>query len=146
MLKITNKEFEIEEKIQLTKMVENKEEVVYEFDMKITADELQELKHIMFDFTENNVKKYIKATIEEKEKLEQEAEEVIRKNDERFIDICFKDHKDEYRKQAGEYKFEETLGMIRGYIMGFFAEKQISQMNTPITNLTKTLNSLQKLR
>ena len=146
MLKVTSKNFEIEEKIQLTKMNEEKEEIVYEFDMQITNDEMQELKHILFDFSKEHITDYINATKEEKEQLEKQATKDIEKNDKRFIDICFKEHKDKFKELAGEYKFEEMLGEIRGYLMGFFMKKQISQMNTPITDLTKIMSNFQRLK
>lgn len=144
MLKVTSKNYEIEEKIQLIKMIDNEEEVAYEFDMQITNDEMQELKHILFDFAEKNIKEYLKATLKEKDNLEKEAEQEIKKNDERFVDICFKKHKEKFRELAGEYKFDEMLGEIRGYLMGFFMKKQISQMNTPITDLTKIMNNFRR--
>lgn len=146
MLKVTSKNFEIEEKIQLTKMNEDKEEIVYEFDMQITNDEMQELKHILFDFSKEHITDYINATKEEKEQLEKQATKDIEKNDERFIDICFKEHKDKFKELAGEYKFDEMLGEMRGYLMGFFMKKQISQMNTPITDLTKIMSNFQRLK
>ncbi len=146
MLKVTNKNYEIEEDIQLTKMVEDKEQVIYEFKMQITEDEMQELKHILFDFAKENLKKYYKASVEERKKLESQAEEDIKKNNERFIDICFKEHKEEFRKLAGEYKFNEMLEMIRDYFMDFFTKKQMSRMNIQTTNLMKIMNNLQKFR
>lgn len=144
MLKVTSKNFEIEEKIQLTKIIEGKEEVIYEFSMQITNEEMQELKHILFDYSNNNIFKYFKATREEQKKLEEIATNEIEKNSERLIDICFKQHKDKFKELAGEYKFDEMVGEIRGYLMGFFMEKQISQMNTPISNLTKITSNFQK--
>lgn len=146
MLKVTNKQFEIEEKVQLTSLNEEKEEVIYEFTMQITANELQELKHILFDYTNDNLSKYLKATKEEREDLERKATEEIQKNDERFEDICFKEHKEKFKELAGEYKFDEMKENIRGYLMSFFMKKQMSQYNTPITDLTKVMNNLAKLK
>lgn len=146
MLKITSKDFEIDETIQLTKIIDGKEEKIYEFQMQITNDEMQELKHIFFDFAEENMKKYSTSTIEEKQKLEEEVENKIKENDERFEDICFKEHKEKFKEIAGEYKYEETKDTIKGFLVGFFMEKQISQMNTPITSLTKITNNLQKFK
>lgn len=146
MLKVTNKQFEIEEPVQLTKVVDGKEEVLYEFKMQITADELQELKHILFDFANNNIKDYLKATGEEREQMEKKANEEIAKNSERLEDICFKEHKEEFKRLAGEYKYEEMKENIQGYLISFFMEKQMSHYNTPITNLTKTMNSLANLK
>ena len=146
MLKVTNKQFEIEEPVQLTNFVDGKEEVLYEFKMQITADELQELKHILFDYTNNNIQNYLKAPSEEREEMEQKASEEIAKNDERFEDICFKEHKEEFKELAGEYKYEEMKENIQGYLISFFMEKQMSRYNTPITNLTKTMNNLAKFK
>ena len=123
MLKVTNKQYEIEEPVQLTKIVDGKEEVLYEFKMQLTSDELSEIKHILFDYAKENIESYIKANSEEREKLERKANEEISKNDEKFEDICFKEHKEEFKKLAGEYKFEEMKENIQGYLISFFLEK-----------------------
>ncbi len=146
MLKVTNKNFEIEELVQLTKETDNKEEIVYEFKMQITGDELKEIKNILFDFTKNNFKGYIKASSEEKEELEKKAEEKIKENDERFVDICFKEHKEKFKELAGNYKFEEMIENMRGYFLNFFMKKQISPLNTSISNLTKIMNNFQQFK
>lgn len=147
MLKVTSKKYEIEELIQLTNINEKgEEEVKYEFTMQITESELLEIKNILFSLGKEKYSDYIKATAEEKEKLEQEIGENIEKNDERFIDICFKEHKDKFKELAGEYKFEEMIENIRGYFLNFFIKKQISPVNTQITNLVKNINNLQNLK
>lgn len=146
MLKVTNKNFEIEELVQLTKEIDNKEEIVYEFKMQITGDELEEIKNILFNFTKNNFKEYIKASSEEKEELEKKAEEKIKENDERFVDICFKEHKEKFKELAGNYKFEEMIENMRGYFLDFFMKKQISPLNTSISNLTKIMNNFQQFK
>lgn len=146
MLKVTNKDYEIEETIQLSKEINGREETIYEFKMQLSEKDLSELKHILFDFTDANLKKYMSASLEEKQKLEEKAGEEIQKNEDRFLDICFKEHKDEFRKKAGEYKFAEMVDLIRGFLLNFFMEKQISPLNTSITNLTKITNNLQKFK
>ena len=54
MLKVLSKDYEIEEKVQFTKKDNDGEKVLYEFEMKLTENELQELRHILFDFVEEN--------------------------------------------------------------------------------------------
>lgn len=124
MLKITSKEFEIEEPIQLTKMIDGKEENLYEFTMQLTSDDLQKLKKIVFDTSEENKEK----------------------NHENFLDICLKEHKEDLKKTAGEYKFAELIEELQGFIMGFFIEKRMKPMNTQIINLTKIMNNLQQFK
>lgn len=145
MLKVTSKNYEIEEKVQFVKTVDDKEEIQYEFVMKITNDEMQELKDIMFGYSKENITNYLKISKEEKEELEKELKEEQQKKDDRFIDICFKEHKN-CKEIVGEYKFNEMLEIIRSYIANFFMEKQISQYNIPITNLTRIMNNFQKLK
>ena len=146
MLKVTNKDYEVEETIQLTKVVDGKEEVVYEFKMQLTEDDMLKIKHILFDYTGNNIMEYLRSSKEHQEELEKIAEEKIKENEEELIDICFKEHKDKFRELAGDYKFEDMVNEIRGYLMSFFMKKQISQMNTPITDLQKIMNNFQKLK
>lgn len=146
MLKVTNKDYEVEETIQLTKVVDEKEEVVYEFKMQLTENDMLKIKHILFDYTGNNIMEYLRSSKEHQEELEKIAEEKIKENEEELIDICFKEHKDKFRELAGDYKFEDMVNEIRGYLMSFFMKKQISQMNTPITDLQKIMNNFQKLK
>lgn len=145
MLKITSKQYEIEEQVQFEKIVDGQKQIQYEFIMQITNEEMQELKDIIFSFANDNFSRYQTSNLEERKELEKQLEEKIKDNDKRFIDICFKEHKS-CKKLVGEYKFNEMVETMRGYIIGFFTEKQMSQYNTPITNLTKSLNNLNKLR
>lgn len=124
MLKITSKEFEIEEPIQLTKMVDGKEETLYEFTMQLTSNDLQKLKEIVFDTSKENEDK----------------------NYESFLDICLKEHKENLKNKAGDYKFSELVEELRGFIMGFFIEKRMKPMNTQFTNLTKIIDNLQQFK
>ena len=146
MLKVTSKEYEIEEPIQLTKNIDGEEKVIYEFTMKITEPEMKELKDILFNFANKNIGNYIMADNDEKKNLEITAEKEIKANDERLIDICFKNHKEEFRNLAGEYKFGEMIDSIRGFLLDFFMKKQMSPLNTTITRLMKITNSLPKFK
>lgn len=144
MLKVTNKDFEIEENIQLTKIIDGKEEIIYEFVMKITESEMQELKNILFDYSNENILEYLKATSNEKQILEKKAEDEIKRNENKLVDICFKEHKDKFKSLAGEYRFNELVDNIRGFLLNFFMKKQISPLNTTITDLMKITNNLRK--
>ena len=146
MLKVTSNNYEVEETIQLTKVIDGKEEVIYEFKMQLTEQDMLEIKHILFDYSKTNIMEYLQSSKEHQQELENQAGENIQKNEERFIDICFKEHKEKFRELAGEYKFEDMVNEIRGFLMGFFMKKQISQMNTPITDLTKIMNNFRGLR
>lgn len=145
MLKVTSKKYEIEEKVQFERNIDGESQVLYEFDMQITSDELQELKDIIFGFANDNFYKYQNATLKEKMEIEEKLENNLKSNEEKFIDICFKEHK-KCKDIVGEYKFYEMLDVIRGYLTDFFIKKQISPYNTTITNLTKNINNLQNLR
>lgn len=146
MLKITKNNYEIEETIQLTKNENNEEKVLYEFKMQLTPEDLLEIKHILFGYAKENKIKYQNSSYDEKIKLEEEAEKEIIKNNKRFEEICFKEHKDQFLKLAGEYKFEETVDEIRGFLLNFFMEKQTTPLNTTITNLTKISNNFPKFK
>lgn len=132
MLEIKKKKYEIEEKIRLS---DENDETLYEFDMKITPEELLEIKRILFEDAEKLSKKYNISNFEEKEKLETQVEEAIKSKTDRFEDICFKEHKQPFKDLAGQYKFEELVGEITGFFMKFFVEKQIKPLNTSIMNL-----------
>lgn len=123
MLKITKKLYEIEENIQITENKDGKEEILLDIPMQITSDELLKLKRILFvkENKENN-------------------------QDEEIADICFKENKEKIKEIAGDYKYEELLGDVKGFFLGFFIEKQIQPMNTTITDLTKIMNNFRGLR
>lgn len=132
MLEIKKKKYEIEEKIRLT---DEKDEILYEFDMRITPEELLEIKKILFEDAEKLSKRYRNSNINEKEELEKEVEKGIKNKTDRFEDICFKEHKNPFKELSGQYKYEELVGEITGFFMKFFVEKQIKPLNTSITNL-----------
>ena len=120
MLKVTNKQYEIEEPIELTRIDENGKEICeYKFTMQITSGELEELKSILFDKNKDN---------------------------ERLIDICFKEHKEEFKEKSGDYKFNEMVETIKGFLLGFFIEKQMKPLDTTITDLTKIMNNFQQFK
>lgn len=120
MLKITRNNYEIEEPIELVKNVDGKEEILYQFDMKLTEEDVLKLKDLLFGKDDDkNVK---------------------------IGDICFKENNEKFKEIAGEYKYEQTLEEVKAYLLDFFIKKQISPLNSTITDLMKIMNSYQKFK
>ena len=114
--------------------------------MQITSNELLKLKEILFGYTNKNISKYQNSTDEEKKQLENNAEKEINNHNEEIADICFKDNKEKIKEIAGEYKYEELLGDIKGFLLDFFIKKQIQPMSTTITDLTKIMSNFRALK
>lgn len=138
MLEIKKNRYEVDEKIRLSDENNN---VIYEFNMQITADELLRIKQILFFDAEQRKKEYYKASLEEKKKLEENIDKQIKKNSEEFENICFKEHKDKFKKLAGEYKYEETVESVMYFFINFFVEKQMKPLNTGLMNLKKFMSN-----
>ena len=146
MLKITKNKYEIEENIQITENKEGKETILLEIPMQITSEELLKLKEILFNYTNKNILKYQNSTEQGKKQLEDNAEIEINNHNEEIADICFKDKKEKIKETAGEYKYEELLGDVKGFLLDFFIKKQIQPMHTTITDLTRIMNSFHGLK
>lgn len=140
MLKISKKEYEIEEQIQLTNEEGN---ILYEFDMKLKDFELKELQNVLLGKETLKLAKKIK-DFESKVLTEEEAEEVLQISEdmsknaiETISRLCFKEHKDKFIKLSGETKFDEMVEVISDYLLGFFIKKQTNKINTINSDLTK---------
>lgn len=137
MLEIKKRKYEIEEPIQLKDENDN---LLYEFTMQISAEELQKIKEMIFKDAEKMGNKYVKSSKEEKEKIEKEIEKDIKSKSEQFEDICFKEHKEPFKEKAGQYKYEELVEEMMGFFINFFVEKQLKQVNIGFMNLKKFMN------
>lgn len=137
MLEIKKKQYEIEEQVQLKDEQDN---LLYEFTMKITAEELREIKQIIFEDAEKIKKNYIKSNFEEREKIEKDIEEKIKEKSNRFEDICFKEHKESFREKAGQYKYDELVESMMGFFINFFVERQLKPINTSIISLKNLMS------
>jgi len=137
MLEIKKKKYEIEEPVQLRDEDNN---LLYEFNMQITIDELQRIKQIIFEDAEKLKKEYKKANVEDKEKLEKELDEKIKEKSEEFENICFKEHKEPFKEKAGQYKYDELVEAMMGFFINFFVERQLKPINTSIMNLKSLMN------
>lgn len=140
MLVLTSKKYEVEETI---KAVNEENETLYEFQMQITPDEMKELRDILFDEKSMNLaKKSSKEKDEDKKEIIEE--EIIKRAYEiqdRFNDICFKEHKETFKEKCGEYKFLEMVDMMYDFFMNAFIDKRAKQVNTISTNLKRIGNN-----
>lgn len=143
MLTLTKKQYEVEEPVQLKDEQGN---VIYEFTMKITPDEMKELKELIF--SEEDVKNGRKLSkleksqnIEEYEELEAKVLENAKKRQDRMEEICFKEHREEFKEKAGEYKYLEMVEMIFDFFVETFANQRAKQINTMSSHLRKISNN-----
>ena len=142
MLTLTRKEYEIEETIQLKDENDN---ILYEFIMKITSDEMEVIKNLIFDETDiKNGRKLSKLeqsnSIEEYEQLEAKVLEKAKERQEKMEKIWFKEHRESFREMAGEYKYLEMVDMLFDFFVQTFVDKKSQQLNTMNTHLKKISN------
>lgn len=143
MLTLTKKEYELEEKVQVN---DEKGNIIYEFTMQITPDEMKELKDLIFD--EQDVKNGRKMSkletsgnVEELEELEAKVLDNAKKRQERMEEICFKEHREEFKEKAGEYKYLEMVEMMFDFFVKTFADQRAKQINTMSSHLRKISNN-----
>lgn len=141
MLTLTRKQFEIEEIIQLN---DEKGNIIYEFTMQITPEEKLKIRDLIF--SEEDVKNGRKLDKLEKagkedEYLELEAKvlEDAKQRQEDFENICFKEHKLNFKEKAGA-KYEEMVEMLFDFFVQTFADNKLKQINTMSLHLRKISN------
>lgn len=142
MIEIKKKKFEIEEDIK----IEENDNILYQFKMQITDNELLEIKKIIFEDAEKKKREYAKASLEERKKIEEEIEKQVKEREDKFEKICFKEHLDKVKECCGEYKFNELIDELMGFFINFFVEKQVKPYGTMITNLKSHMNRFGKLQ
>jgi hypothetical protein len=138
MLVLTKNEYEIEEEIVL----KDKEKELYRFTMKITPDEMQEIKEMLFSEETQSLQKQIEklkreGNYKEAEKLENELGTKIVLLNDKLLKIWFKNDLEPFKEIAGTYKFNEMVNEITGFFINAFVKKQIAPLNTTITDLQK---------
>lgn len=143
MLTLTKKEYELEEKVQVN---DEKGNVIYEFTMQITPEQMKELRELIFD--ENDVKNGRKmaklekeGNIEGLEEMEAKVLDNARNRQERLEQICFKEHREEFKQKAGEYKYLEMVEMMFDFFVKTFADQRAKQINTMSSHLRKISNN-----
>lgn len=142
MLTLTKKEYEIEEPVQIK---DNEGNILYEFTMKITAEEKLKIRDLIFD--EEDVKIGRKLSKLEKEgkideyiELEEKSFEKAKIRQEEFEKICFKEHRELFKEKAGA-KYEEMVEMMFDFFVQAFAEGKTRQINTMTSHLRKITNN-----
>ena len=141
MLTLTKKEYEVEEPVQLKDEQDN---IIYEFTMQITPDEMKELKDLIFDDKDvKNGRKLAKldSDSDEYEELEAKVLDNAKKRQERLEEICFKEHREEFKEKAGEYKYLEMVEIIYDFFFETFVEQRAKQVNTMTSSLKKISNN-----
>lgn len=139
MLKITTREYEIEEPIEVST---ESGEVLYSFTMQITSDELAKINNIIVNRDDIKKSRKYEETLksenqEEIEKMEIELQEIFDKRQEEFENIVYKEHKDKFKEAVGIYKYDEMTTMISDFFWNAFIGKKMKQANTMITDLLK---------
>lgn len=142
MIKLTRKQYEIEEPIQVQD--ENGNRLV-DYTVKITPEEKLKIRNIIFD--EQDVKDgrtlsklEQEGKTNEYEELESKVLERAKARQEEFEQIVFKEQREVIKANAGESIYLDLVDMMFNFFANAFVEKRIAQMNTLTTNLRKISN------
>ncbi len=142
MIKLTRKQYEIEEPIQVQDENGN---MLVDYTVRITPEEKLKIKNIIFD--EQDVKDgrlLSKLEKEDKtdeyEELESKVLERAKARQEEFEKIVFKEERENIKQKVGESIYLDLVDMMFDFFANAFVEKRISQMNTLTTNLRKITN------
>lgn len=142
MIKLTRKQYEIEEPIQVTDENGN---MLVDYTVRITPEEKLKIKNLIFD--EQDVKEgRMLSKLEQEgktieyEELESKVLERAKARQEEFEQIVFKEQREIIKTNAGESIYLDLVDMMFDFFANAFVEKRISQMNTLTTNLRKITN------
>lgn len=146
-IRLTNKEFDIEEVVEFAKG----DEIIYSFTMQLTKKEVKEIEQIITGANHQElIMKSAKAQKEDKfdevMELQKELNELLLKDQDRFIEICFKEHQQE-ALDAGVTQ-EDIVDLIEGdgeggieglfnFFWKPFIEKRGKQINSMTSDLRK---------
>ena len=78
---------------------------------------------------------------DEYEELEAKVLDNAKKRQERLEEICFKEHREEFKEKAGEYKYLEMVEIIYDFFFETFVEQRAKQVNTMTSSLKKISNN-----
>jgi len=137
---IIKKQYEIEEPI---KLVDENENILYEFKMQLTDEDVDQLENALFGEDIIKLAKKIKEmenktlTEEEEAKIIEMGKELNSTAEDLIEKLCFKDHKDEFIRLGGVSKYNETKALIGDYLTNFFMKRQVSRINTINSDLAK---------
>lgn len=142
MIKLTRKQYEIEEPIQVTDENGN---LLVDYTVKITPEEKLKIRNIIFDEQDVKDGKTLaklekEGKSEEYEILENKILERAKARQEEFEQIVFKEQREVIKANAGESIYLDLVDMMFNFFANAFVEKRIAQMNTLTTNLRKISN------
>lgn len=142
MIKLTRKQYEIEEPIQVEDESGN---LLVDYIVKITPEEKLQIRDIIFD--EQDVKDGRKLAKLEKEGktdeyelLEKDVLERAKARQEKFEKIVFKEERENIKQKAGESIYLDLVDTMFDFFVNAFVDKRVSQMNTLTTSLRKISN------
>ena len=142
MIKLTRKQYEIEEPIQVT---DENGSLLVDYTVRITPEEKIQIRNIIFD--EQDVKDGRKLAKLEKEgksdeyeSLENSVLERAKARQEKFEKIVFKEERENIKQKAGESIYLDLVDMMFNFFVKAFVDKRVSQMNTLTTDLRKISN------
>lgn len=142
MIKLTRKQYEIEEPIQVEDESGN---LLVDYIVKITPEEKLQIRDIIFD--EQDVKDGRKLAKLEKEGktdeyelLEKDVLERAKARQEKFEKIVFKEERENIKKKAGELIYLDLVDTMFDFFVNAFVDERVSQMNTLTTSLRKISN------
>ena len=142
MIKLTRKQYEIEEPIQVT---DENGSLLVDYTVRITPEEKIQIRNIIFD--EQDVKDGRKLAKLEKEgksdeyeSLENSVLERAKARQEKFEKIVFKEERENIKQKAGESIYLDLVDTMFDFFVNAFVDKRVSQMNTLTTSLRKISN------
>ena len=143
MIKLTRKQYEIEEPIQVTDENGN---LLVDYTIRITPEEKIKIRNIIFDEQDAKNGRMLsklerEGKISEYEELENKVLENAKARQEEFEQIIFKEQREIIKTNAGESIYLDLVDMMFDFFANAFVEKRISQMNTLTTNLRKITNN-----
>ena len=142
MIKLTRKQYEIEEPIQVEDENGN---LLVDYTVRITPEEKLQIRDIIFD--EQDVKDGRKLAKLEKEGktneyelLENNVLERAKARQEKLEKIVFKEERENIKQKAGESIYLDLVDTMFDFFVNAFVDKRVSQMNTLTTSLRKISN------
>ena len=139
MLKLTRKQYEVDERVVYDDEQGN---VLYDFHIQLTADEMKEVKQIIFDEQlQEKVQKLSQLQKDGKFDELKELNEIIEKqsveNLKKFEDIIYKEHKIPFKQIAGNTYFDKMTEEIYGFFTMKFLNERLELANTMNSTLRK---------
>ena len=140
MLSISKKEYEIKEKVQL---LNEEQEMIYEFEMKLTSDDLKQLREALIGkdtlkmASKINKLKDSELTEEQIDNTLELAEQMNSKSLELIDKLCFREHKEKFIELGSQSKYDEMVEIISDFLLIYFMKKQSNRTNTINSDLAK---------